>query len=57
VRREFTLDDDAMGLILGLLDQVYGLRRQLSRLCQALETQPPEIRDAIRRALPAAGHK
>ena len=54
VRTEFTVDDDAMGLILGLLDQVYGLRRQLGRLCEALETQPPEIRDAIRRALPAA---
>ncbi len=54
VRREFTVDDDALGLILGLLDQVYGLRRQLTRLCDALEDQPPEIRDAIRRALPAS---
>jgi chaperone modulatory protein CbpM len=53
VRHEYTLDDDAMSLILGLLDQVYGLRRQLTRLCGALEQQPPEIRDAIRRALPA----
>jgi hypothetical protein len=38
--------------VLGLLDQVYSLRRQMRRLCQALETQPPEIRDAIRKALP-----
>ena len=57
VRREYTLDEDAMGLILGLLDQVYDLRRQLSRLCDALETQPPEIRDAIRRALPATSER
>ncbi|HEU0155091.1 MAG TPA: chaperone modulator CbpM [Stellaceae bacterium] len=55
IRREFTVDDDAMELVLGLLDQVYGLRRQLRRLCSALEDQPAEIRDAIRRALPPAG--
>jgi len=52
VRREFTVDDDAMSLILSLLDQAYDLRRQLNRVCEALESQPAEIRDAIRRALP-----
>ena len=57
IRREFTVDDDAMELVLGLLDQVYGLRRQLRRLCDALEGQPAEIRDAVRRALPRAGGK
>ncbi|HEY1261183.1 MAG TPA: chaperone modulator CbpM [Stellaceae bacterium] len=55
IRREFTADDDTMELVLGLLDQVYGLRRQLRRLCDALEDQPAEIRTAIRRALPPAG--
>ena len=45
---------DRVGL-LGLLDQVYSLRRQMRRLCDALEQQPPEVRDAIRRALPRAG--
>ena len=55
IRRDFASDDDAVGLMLGLLDQVYSLRRQLRRLCDALETQPPEIRDAVRRALPRAG--
>jgi len=52
IRREFALDEETMSLVLGLLDQVYSLRRQMRRLCQALETQPPEIRDAIRKALP-----
>src|SRR4051812_10519963 len=52
VRQEFTVDDDAMSLILSLLDQVYALRRQLNRVCEALEAQPADIRDAIRRALP-----
>ncbi len=52
IRREFAVDDEAMALVLGLLDQVYSLRRQMRRLCDALEQQPPEVRDAIRRALP-----
>ena len=55
IRREFAVDDEAMSLVLGLLDQVYSLRRQMRRLCDALEQQPPEVRDAIRRALPRAG--
>jgi len=54
IRRELAIDDEAMSLVLGLLDQVYGLRRQLRRLCDAIETQPPDIRDAIRKALPKA---
>ena len=55
IRREFAVDDDAMSLLLGLLDQVYSLRRQMRRLCEAIEGQPPEVRDAIRRALPRPG--
>ena len=53
IRREFALDEEALSLVLGLLDQVYSLRRQMRRLCHALETQPPEIRDVIRKALPS----
>jgi len=52
IRREFAVDDEALSLVLSLLDQVYSLRRQMRRLCDALEQQPPDIRDAIRRALP-----
>ena len=52
IRREFTVDDEAMELLLGLLDQVYSLRRQMRRLCDAIESQPTDIRDAIRPALP-----
>ena len=55
IRREFTVDDEAMPLVLSLLDQLYSLRRQMRRLSAALECQPPEIRDAIRQALPKAG--
>lgn len=51
VRREFAIDDEALSLVLGLLDQVYDLRRQLGRLCDALAAQSPEIQAAVRRAL------
>jgi chaperone modulatory protein CbpM len=54
IRREFAIDDEALALVLGLLDQLYGLRRLMRRLSAALEVQPPEIRDAIARALPPA---
>jgi len=57
IRREFALDEETMSLVLGLLDQVYSLRRPMRRLCHALENQPPEIRDAIRRALPPGTQK
>ena len=53
IRHEFAVDDEAMPLILGLVDQVYSLRRQMRRLCDALAAQPADIRDAIRKALPA----
>ena len=51
IRRDFAIDDEAMGLVLGLLDQVYGLRRQMRRLCDAVAMQPLGVQDAIRNAL------
>ena len=54
IRREFALDEETTSLVLGLLDQVYSLRRQMRRLCHALENQSPEVREAIRKALPPA---
>jgi chaperone modulatory protein CbpM len=58
IRREFALDEESTSLVLSLLDQVYSLRRQMRRLCAALENQPAEVREAIRNALPPArsGH-
>jgi chaperone modulatory protein CbpM len=54
IRREFSIEDEALSLVLGLLDQVYDLRRQLGRLCDALAAQPPEIQAAIKRRLPGS---
>src|ERR1700693_631903 len=55
MRHEFAVDDEALGLMLHLLDPVYSLRRQMRRLAGALESHPPEVREAIRKALPKAG--
>ena len=52
IRHEYAIDDEAVPLVLGLLDQVYGLRRQLRRLCDALAAQPPEVQAAVKRTLP-----
>jgi len=52
IRHEFAVDDEALPIVLDLLDQVYGLRRQLRRLCDALAAQPEEVQQAIRSALP-----
>jgi chaperone modulatory protein CbpM len=52
IRHEFAIDEEALPVVLGLLDQVYDLRRQLRRICDALAAQPRELQDAIRRALP-----
>jgi chaperone modulatory protein CbpM len=52
IRNEFAIEDETLPLVLSLLDQVYDLRRQLGRLCDALAVQPPEIQAAVKRALP-----
>jgi chaperone modulatory protein CbpM len=54
IRGEFAIDDEALPLVLDLLDQVYSLRRQLRRLCDALSAQPEDVRQGIRAALPPA---
>jgi len=55
IRRDFAIDDAAMELVLGLLDQVYGLRRQMRRLCDAVAAQPQDVQDAVRQALTRRG--
>jgi chaperone modulatory protein CbpM len=48
LRHELAIGDEAIPVILQLLDQVYALRRRLRRLCDAVEAQPLELRDAVR---------
>jgi chaperone modulatory protein CbpM len=54
IRREFAIDEEGLPLVLGLLDQVYNLRRQMRLLCDALAAQSPEVQAAIRQALQSA---
>ena len=47
LRMDMSLPDEAIPVVLSLLDQVHGLRRELRKLAGAVETQPDEIRRAI----------
>lgn len=45
--RRLGVDDDAMLLVLDLLDQIYSLRRRMRVLHEALAAQPPELQRSI----------
>ena len=45
------LGEDALDVILPLIDQVHGLRNQLGRLAAAVEAQPAAVRKGIAAAL------
>jgi chaperone modulatory protein CbpM len=51
MRRDFHLDDDALPVVLSLLDQVYSLRRTLKTLCAALAGESDEVRTRIGTAI------
>jgi chaperone modulatory protein CbpM len=54
---ECDFDAEAMPVVLNLLDQIYGLRRQLNTLTRAIEVQPTEIRIKISQALTESGRQ
>ena len=47
LRKEMALPTDAMPVILSLLDQLHGARRDLRDLAAAIDAQSPEVRQAI----------
>ena len=47
LRHDLAVEEDAMPLVLSLLDQIYTLRRQMNALTGAIRQQPDEVRDAI----------
>ena len=51
LRHDMALGEEAMPVVLSLLDQVYDLRGALKRIAGALEAQPPEVRAAVIEAL------
>ena len=44
---DFDLDEDAAAMVVGLVDQIHGLRHELRRLGQAIAEEHPEIRARI----------
>jgi chaperone modulatory protein CbpM len=51
LRRGMDVSEDAIPLVLSLLDQVYELRGQLRRMIDAVGSQPGEVQAAIVAAL------
>ncbi|TNF21426.1 MAG: MerR family transcriptional regulator [Rhodobacteraceae bacterium] len=47
LRKEMALPDDALPVVLSLLDQLHGLRRDLRDLAGAVDAQSEEVRQAI----------
>jgi chaperone modulatory protein CbpM len=49
--RDLAVPPETVSMMLSLLDQAHGMRRQMHRLLEALSEQPPEVsRSVLRRA-------
>ena len=44
---DLAIDEDALPVVLSLIDQIHGLRRQLRTLGAAVEAQPEPVRQQI----------
>jgi chaperone modulatory protein CbpM len=44
---DLSIDEEAVPLVLSLVDQVYGLRRELRNLARVVEDQPDAVRAEI----------
>ena len=51
LRRDMDVGEDAVPLVLSLLDQVYELRTTLKSVLHALQTQPRDVQAAVVAAL------
>ncbi|MBO0709712.1 MAG: hypothetical protein J2P47_00365 [Acetobacteraceae bacterium] len=51
LRHELALGDDAVPVVLSLMDQVYDLRNQLRAVLHAIENQSTDVRQSLLRAL------
>lgn len=51
LRRDFDVNDEAIPVVLRLLDQVCGLRRTLDQLNQAIGALPEDAREILRAEL------
>ncbi|MEX2641968.1 MAG: chaperone modulator CbpM [Acetobacterales bacterium] len=53
LRHDMAVNDEAIPLILDLMDQLYATRRQLKALAAAVEAQPEDIRQLVQEAVTA----
>jgi chaperone modulatory protein CbpM len=54
LRHRLRMEEDALPVVLNLLDQLYDARRRLRRLRDAVDrTAPPDVRQALLRAMVA----
>ena len=51
LRHDLAIDDEAMPVVLGLLDQLYYARRTMAALWDALDEIAPEAKPALARRL------
>jgi chaperone modulatory protein CbpM len=51
LRQELAIDEEALPVVLQLLDQVYALRRRLRAMSDAIDAQPEAVRAAVRARL------
>ncbi len=60
LRNDLAIGEDAIPVVLGLLDQLYGLRHRLITIAQAIEAQPEGTKSALlasmRAAISASSH-
>lgn len=51
LRCDLAIGDEALPVVLNLLDQLYAMRRRLRAVNEAIATQPPAVRRTLRVAL------
>jgi chaperone modulatory protein CbpM len=47
----FNVDDDALGIIISLIDQLHDVRGELRAVLEAIETEPAEVRARLGKTL------
>ena len=55
MRRDFAINDEAMPVVLRLLDQLYAARRRLRAITTALDNLPADLRAAVLKRLEDEG--
>ena len=48
---QFDLDDDALGVVISLIDQLHGVRAELRTVLEVIETEPVDVQNRIGKAL------